>query len=63
MLHAQVFDLFDNLHEKLYKCHFDNFYMSAKFAYAYFTQHPKKVQAQGVCNVGVQGFSKEVINH
>ena len=57
------FYLFDTLHDNFHECCFDNLYMSAKIAYAYFTHHPKNIQVQVVWYIGGRGVPKEVLKH
>ena len=57
LLHAQVFALLDTLCSNFYQCHFDNFYMSAKFAYKSFIKNFKILKCEG------QGVTKQVIQH
>ena len=62
-LHAQVFALFDTLCDDFHKCNFDHLYMSAKFLYTYFTQHPKTFKVREVFRVGGWEVSKEFIQY
>ena len=62
-MHAQLYPSFDTLHVNFHDCHFDNFYMSAKFTYTTFTHHPDNIKVQGVLHVVEQWDPMEVLHH
>ena len=57
------FALFDTLYENVHEYHFDNFYMSKKCAYTYFTHHPKNIKGQILFHVGEWGVPEEVLQN